>query len=110
MEYDHIRKNKVLEKKASSINWENPNVVEIVVNMATEEEQKQQHAYYLQMNRKRSENKTIDGVLDQVEFFIKETALYRTVTEILNQRILELTKHMKQSEGDGMNTIPKMLQ
>lgn len=107
MEYDHIRKNKVLEKKASSINWENPNVVRVVTDMANEEEQKQQQTYYLQMKKKMMDSKTIDGVLDQIEFFIQETALYHTVTGILNNRILELTEHIKNNEG--MDTELKIL-
>lgn len=107
MEYDHIMKNEVLEEKASSINWKNPNVIRTVIDMANKEEQKQQRAYYLQMKEKMKECKTIDGVLNQVEFFIKEAALYYTVTGILNRRILELTEHIKQNEG--MNTVPEIL-
>lgn len=107
MEYDHIRGNKILEKMASSINWRNPIVTNTVIDMTNKEEQKQQRAYYLQMKGKIKDSKTIDGVLDQVEFFIKETALYHTVTGILNNRILELTEHIKQSEG--MDTAPKIL-
>lgn len=107
MEYDHIRENKVLERKASSINWKNPNVIKAVLDMANKEEQKQQRAYYLQMKERMKECKTIDGVLKQVEFFIKEAALYYTVTEILNRRILELTEHIKQS--DSMGVVPEIL-
>jgi hypothetical protein len=107
MKYNDIRNNKELGQRVSSINWKNPSVVKRVINMVNKEEQKQQHIYYSQMEARMEGNNTIDGVLGQVEFFMQETALYRTITEVLNKRILELTEHIKQS--NSIEVVPKIL-